>query len=290
MTFLGRDLALPVMLAPVGSIGQYDTDGALAAARAAERAGTVTFVATTAVPPVDEVASQTTGPLVYQLYVRGDDKWVETRIRRAEEAGCIAICLTGDVVVLGRRDRNLRRGFTVAPPDGRERYQESFTWRDVGRIRAMTELPFMVKGIMSADDARLAVEVGANVVCVSNHGGRQLDHLPGTLDVLPEVVDAVAGRAEVLVDGGFVRGSDVLKAIAMGARAVLIGKLMVWGLAAAGEAGLERVLELLHEEMLDTMANLGIREIAELGPNTLRPVAPTAESSWIGFAPPSTSA
>lgn len=283
--FLGRELSLPVMLAPVGSIGQYHPDGALAVARVAERAGTAAFIATMALPPVDEVSPTTQAPLVFQLYIRGDRAWVQERVRRAEAAGCIAICLTADVVVRGRRERNLNNRFTAMPPNEAESFQEAFTWRDFDWLRTITKLPLMLKGVMCEEDAELAVEHGADVVYVSNHGGRQIDHLPGTLDVLPEVVAGVAGRADVLVDGGFVRGTDVLKAISLGARAVLIGKLMIWGLAAAGEAGADLVLDMLREEILTSMANLGVRDIHELGPDLVRPVLPAPSSDWIGFAP-----
>lgn len=294
-TFLGHRLALPVMLAPVGSIVYFHPDGALACARAAEQAGTATFVGTLSAPSLEEVRAGAKGLLVFQLYVRGDRTWMEQLVRRAERADYSAICLTVDSAVYGRRERDLQNRFfprerlgrpnlvglpespgTLAP----EAYQAALTWEDVAWLRETTRLPLILKGILSPDDARLAVEHGVDVVYVSNHGGRQLDHAPSTIEVLSEIVQAVRGEAEVIVDSGFLRGTDVLKALALGARAVLIGKLMTWALAAGGEAALVRALELLKVEMTTTMANIGVRSVQELGPHCLRPSAPPAPSPW----------
>jgi isopentenyl diphosphate isomerase/L-lactate dehydrogenase-like FMN-dependent dehydrogenase len=216
-TFLRRPLALPVMLAPIGSIARFDAAGAVAPARAAERAGTASFVSGVSFPALDEVRAASGCPLVFQLYVRGDRDWLARLVRRTENAGYDALCLTLDNAVNGRRERDLHRRFF--PRDNRARpnieivlddagavdpdaYQAALTWDDVDWLVETSALPLILKGILTPEDAALAVEHGAAVVHVSNHGGRQLDHAPATIEVLPEIVDAVAGRAEVIVDGG----------------------------------------------------------------------------------------
>jgi glycolate oxidase len=294
-TFLGMPLKLPVMLAPVGSVGHFAREGALTCARAADRAGSVTFVGLWSNPTMEEVRANTTGPLVLQLYVRGDRSWMEILVRRAEAAGYAAICLTADSATYGRRERDLHNRYfpredlgypnlagmeSDTGPSGREKFQAGLTWDDFSWLRATTKLPLILKGVLSPEDAEIAVERGANAIHVSNHGGRQLDHLPSTIEVLPEIVAAVRGRAEVVVDSGFVRGTDVLKALAIGARAVLIGKLMLWALAAGGEDALVRTLELLGTEMKTAMANVGARTLAQLTPDLVRPARRPADAPW----------
>jgi glycolate oxidase len=285
-TFLGTELALPVMFAPVGSLARYHSDGVRAVARVGEKAGTLTFVSSSAVPSLEEVREQVSGPLVYQMYVRGDREWITDRVRRAEAARCKALCVTADFVVQGRRDRNRENnGFkAIVHRSDDLLHQETFTWDEFAWLRSITDLPLILKGVTSAPDAVSAVEAGANVIHVSNHGGRQLDHLPGAIEVLAEIVDAVGGRADVIVDSGFVRGSDVVKALALGAKAVLIGKLMVWGLAAGAEEGLHRVVELLQEEISDCMSLLGVKSLDQLDRSYVRPVSMPARSDWVGFA------
>lgn len=292
-TFLDVPLALPVMLGPVGSISLFDPDGALACARAAERAGTATFVGSVASPSLEDVAAGTGSPLFFQLYVTGDRAQTEDLVRRAVAAGYRGICLTVDSAAYGRRERDIVNGFrpldrakpNIAPAAGAPvevdaataartsaAYRAGVTWDDVDWLREICPVPLMLKGIACAEDAVLAVEHGVDVVYVSNHGGRQLDHGAATIDVLPEVVAAVAGRARVLVDSGFTRGTDVLKALALGADAVVIGKLMTWGLAAGGVDGLARVLELLRVEMDTAMANIGVTTVQELTGHHVRAV------------------
>ena len=290
-TFLGLPLALPIMLAPVGTtVSSCDPTGALACARAAHQAGTVCFVGMLSSPTIEEVRAATDGPLVFQLYIRGDRDWIAAAVRRAESARCAALCVTVDASAYGRHERDLHNRFgpmaagahsnVPGMPSGttaaalRERYQASLTWDDIAWLCGHTHLPVILKGIMTPEDAELAVQHGVAAIYVSNHGGRQLDHAPATIEVLPEIVQAVQGRAEVIVDSGFVRGSDVVKALAMGARAVLIGKLMLWGLAAGGTDGVVRALEILKEEIDTTMANIGVRNIAQIGPQYLRPSRP----------------
>jgi isopentenyl diphosphate isomerase/L-lactate dehydrogenase-like FMN-dependent dehydrogenase len=276
-TVLGLPLAIPIMIAPMGSTHQVHPDGDLALARAAGRLGTIQWLTTVSVYTPEEVAAAATGPLIYQLYFRGDNAWGEALIRRVEAAGFQALCLTVDVPAYGRRERDIearhdrhagpRRGVDV--PAGYAR-QASLTWHDVDWLRRTTTLPLVVKGIETAEDARLAVEHGVAVVYVSNHGGRQLDYAPAPIDVVAEVVDAVAGRAEVVVDGGFTRGTDVLKALALGARAVCVGKAAGWGLGAAGEEGVVRVLELLALELRIAMANTGVARLADISRELVR--------------------
>lgn len=296
-TFLGHDLSLPVMLAPVGGVGHYTPDGALACARVAQRVGTATFVSTMSTPALEDVRAGAEGPLVFQVYVRGDRQWLEGFVRRIERSGYDAICLTVDSAAYGRRERDLQNRYLARQSHGRpnladlpagdrarDDYQAALTWEDLAWLRDATRLPLILKGVMSPEDARLAVEHGVDVVYVSNHGGRQLDHAPATMDMLPDVVEAVQGRAEVVVDGGFMRGTDVLKALALGARAALIGRLMVWGLAAGGEPGLECALGLLKTQISTSMANIGVRTVAELAAHCLRPSYPPEPAPWLGEA------
>jgi glycolate oxidase len=294
-TFLGHRLSLPVMFAPVGSIARFHPDGALACARVADSAGTASFVGTLASPSLEQVRAGSSCPLFFQLYVYGDRQWTERLVRRVEGAGYSAICLTVDFAAYGRRERDLYNRFfpreSIERPNlgaayearglvGRDEYNAGFTWEDLAWLREITDLPLMLKGILSAEDAELAVEQGVDAVYVSNHGGRQLDHAPAAIEVLPEIAEAIGGRAEVVADSGFMRGTDVVKALAMGASAVAIGKLMVWGLAAAGEEGLSWTLELLKTEIATTMANVGASCVDDLDLRSLRPSLPPASAPW----------
>jgi glycolate oxidase len=296
-TFLGHNLSMPVLFAPVGGVGHFHPDGALAVARVSERVGTMSFVSTMSTPALEEVRSGADAPAAFQVYVRGDRSWVERLVRRAESAGFDAICLTVDSAAYGRRERDLENRYAPHDSHGRpnlegpssesdrEDWQAAFTWDDLAWLRDTTKLPLVLKGVLSGEDAALAVEHGVNVIHVSNHGGRQLDHAPATIEVLPEIVAAVGGRADVIVDSGFMRGSDVLKALALGAKAVLIGKLMAWSLAAGGEAGLERTMDLLRTEMLNIMANIGARSVSDVGPSSVRPTTPPYAAPWPVGAP-----
>jgi isopentenyl diphosphate isomerase/L-lactate dehydrogenase-like FMN-dependent dehydrogenase len=294
-SLLGHPLALPVVLAPIGSITTFHPDGALACARVAADAGSGAFVGTLAHPALEAVRAGSTAPLFFQLYVYGDRGWLQQLLRRVESAGYQAICVTVDVSAYGRRERDLHNRFfprqSVERPNlgastdvpelvHRDVYNAALTWDDVAWLRNATRLPVMVKGIMTGEDAAIAADHGVDVVYVSNHGGRQLDHALASIDVLPEVVAAVDGRAEVILDSGIMRGTDVVKALALGARAVAIGKLMAWGLAAGGEAGLLRTLDLLRTEIVTTLTNLGVRSLGELGPHLLQRVSPGAASVW----------
>ncbi len=279
-TLLGQKLSIPVFLAPVGGfMGMADPQGAMTAARAAVACGTTAFISTAAKPGIEQTAAAVREPLIFQLYVRSDRAWIEDILDRAKAAGYRALCVTVDRNYYGRRERDLISRAAVREGFGDPKYQASLNWDDLIWMKARMQLPLIVKGIATAEDARLAVEHGAEVVYVSNHGGRQLDHAQGSIEVLPEVVAAVDGRAEVLMDGAILRGTDVIKAIALGARAVGVGKLLGWALAAAGEAGIVRMLELLEIEIRTTMGLMGITSLAQLNPSWVRPAQPVVSAS-----------
>ena len=254
-----------MLLAPIGTIGLFDAGGAATCARAAARAGTAAFISILSTPSLEEVAA-TGAPLIYQHYTRGSRAWTLDLFRRAEGAGYRAICVTVDSPVDGLRERELRhrfdRGKAQAQPnlgDGaRRELQAELTWSEIAWLAEQTELPLVLKGVTHPEDAVLALEAGVAALVVSNHGGRQLDAQLGAVEVLPDVVEAVGGRVEVLVDGGFERGGDVVKALALGARAVLIGRAMCLSLAAGGEDTLVETLERLRVEVKRTLALLGV--------------------------------
>jgi isopentenyl diphosphate isomerase/L-lactate dehydrogenase-like FMN-dependent dehydrogenase len=264
-TFLGLELSLPVMLAPIGTVGLFDAGGAATCARAAARAGTACFVSVLSTPSLEEVAAAG-GPLIYQHYTRGDRTWSRDLLARAEAAGYRAVCLTVDSPVDGLRERELRhrfdRGRAQPQPNlvgARRELQATLTWTEVAWLCEQSALPVVLKGVTHPEDAVLAVEAGAAGLIVSNHGGRQLDPQLGAIEVLSEVVDAVGGRVEVAVDGGFERGGDVVKALALGARAVLIGRALCLALAAGGEDALVETVERMREEVTRTLALVGVR-------------------------------
>jgi glycolate oxidase len=274
-TFLGHKLKTPVMLAPIGSLQSITSAGGVAVARAAAEFGTINFVSSVTQPSLEEIASSSHNPKVFQLYVQGDMKWVENLLTRVKQAGYSALCLTVDTAHYGHRERQMMDRWL--PPSRRGvgyEYRAGLTWETLDAIKEMAGLPFILKGVAVAEDAAIAVKHGVSAIYVSNHGGRQLDHGRATIDMLPEIVDAVRGRAEIVLDGGIVRGSDVLKAVALGARAVGIGKLQGWGLAASGQAGLVRVLEILESEIITTMGLLGITRLDQLNSTHLRKVQP----------------
>jgi glycolate oxidase len=270
-TFLGHRLRIPVMLAPIGSLQLMTPEGAVAVARAAHEFGTLNFVSSVTQPSLEETAAATPHPKIFQLYVQGDIKWVETLLTRVKNAGYQALCLTVDTAYYGRRERQMMDRWL--PPSRRlsgYEHRSAITWETMAAIKEFAGLPFILKGVATAEDAALAVEHGVSAVYVSNHGGRQLDHNRGTLEMLAEIVEAVAG--------GIVRGSDVLKAFALGAQAVAIGKLQGWALGAGGQQGLVRVLEILESEIITSMALLGVTRIDQLKPEYLCKSQPTALS------------
>lgn len=276
--FLGHRLRIPVMLAPIGSLQSITAEGGVAVAKAAAEFGTVNFVSSVTQPSLEEIAAGSQNPKIFQLYVQGDMQWVENLLARAKKAGYTALCLTVDTAYYSRRERQMMDRWL--PPSRRAtgyEHRAALTWETMDAIKEMAGLPFILKGVATAEDAAIAVEHGVQAVYVSNHGGRQLDHGRGTIEVLPEIVAAVSGKAEIVLDGGILRGSDVLKAVALGAKAVAIGKLQGWGLAAAGQAGLVRVLELLESEISIAMGLLGVRNLAELTPRHVCKAEPVTE-------------
>lgn len=284
-TFLGQTLATPVFLAPVGGfLGMAHPEGAVPVARAAVARGTTAFISTAAKPSIEAAQQAVDEPLIFQLYVRDGRKWIEDILDRAKAAGYRALCVTVDRAWYGRRERDLISRAAVREGFGDPRYQAGITWNDLVWMKERMKAPLIVKGIATAEDGRLAVEYGADVVYISNHGGRQLDHGQGSIEVLPEVVNAVSGRAEILVDGGILRGTDVIKAVALGARAVGVGKLLGWALAAGGQAGIERMLELLELEIRTAMGLMGVASLSELNPSWVRP-APVVSTGTTGAYP-----
>jgi len=288
-TFLGQNLAIPVMLAPIGSLQSITPGGGATVAKAAAEFGTINFVSSVTQPSLEEIAAASAKSKIFQLYVQGDLKWVENLLARVTCAGYSALCLTVDTAHYGRRERQMMDRWL--PPSRRGvgyEYRAGLTWDTLDAIKEMAGLPFILKGVATAEDAVLAVEHGVSAIYVSNHGGRQLDHGRATIDMLPEIANAVGGRAEIVLDGGIVRGSDVLKAIALGARAVAIGKLQGWGLAAAGQAGLVRVLEILRDEIVTTMGLLGTAKLDQVDLNHLgkvEAIPPAHEMSAFAHMP-----
>ncbi|MEK7770522.1 MAG: alpha-hydroxy acid oxidase [candidate division NC10 bacterium] len=277
-TLFGRPVRIPVMVAPIGSIETFTPGGGATAAKAAAEFGIPLMLSSVCNPGLEAVASAADGFRVFQLYVRGDDGWVDDHVRRAVGHGYTAFCLTVDTAVYSRRERDLARRF-VKPWRVRATgfdYQAGLTWDHVKRFKDTHAIPLILKGIATAEDAALACDLGVDGIYVSNHGGRQLDHGRGTTDALPEVVAAVGGRATIIVDGGFLRGTDIVKAVALGAAAVGIGRLACFGLAAAGQAGLVRVLELLEEEIRICLGLLGVERLAQLDRSHLHPATPVA--------------
>ncbi|MBM4435119.1 MAG: alpha-hydroxy-acid oxidizing protein [Chloroflexi bacterium] len=274
-TVLGTKVSMPVLIAPYALQCLLDPEGEVATARAAGAAGTVMALSMGSTRTIEDVGAAATGPLWFQPYLFDDLGIVRDAVARAEAARYASICLTCDSPALGYREAQTRWphqlpegvGWANMPLEGgRPRWLSgaSWTWETLDAVRRTTKLPIVLKGILTAEDAALAVEHGAAAIVVSNHGGRQLDGSIASLDALPEIVDAVGGRMEVLLDGGIRRGTDVLTALALGARAVLIGRAAAWGLAVAGQAGVERVLELLRDELSTSMAIVGARSLADV--------------------------
>ncbi|HEY3302736.1 MAG TPA: alpha-hydroxy acid oxidase [Candidatus Binatia bacterium] len=288
-SFLGHKLRIPVMLAPIGSLQTLTPEGGVAVAKAAAEFGTIQLVSSVTQPSLEEIAAASASPKIFQLYVAGDLKWVESLLARVKKSGYKALCLTVDTAHYGRRERQMMDRWL--PPSRRQsgyEYRAVLTWEIMDAIKEMAGLPFILKGVATAEDAALAVKHGVNAVYVSNHGGRQLDHGRAAIEMLPEIVAAVGGKAEIVLDGGITRGSDVVKAIALGAKAVGIGKLQGWGLGAAGQAGLVRVLELLESEITVTMGLLGVTRVDQLKPEYVcktQPLGPTHEMSAFPHIP-----
>jgi 4-hydroxymandelate oxidase len=293
LDLFGQSYATPIFLAPIAHQKLFHPDGELATAVAASAVSACMVVSTQATVTLEDIARQATAPLWFQLYVQPDRGFTRALAQRAESAGYRALVVTVDAPVSGMRNREQRTGFALPPgveavnlrdmppPTSRTGMTDALllgssllacapTWRDLEWLRTTTRLPLLIKGIMTAEDACQAIESGVNAIVVSNHGGRTLDTQPATIEVLPEIVEAVGGRIPVLFDGGIRRGSDVFKALALGARAVLVGRPYVYGLAAAGAVGVSHVMQMLRAELEVTMALTGCTELNAIVPSSIR--------------------
>ena len=319
VTVLGRRNPLPLILAPTGFSRIADSQGELAVARAAARAGITYSLSTLGTRSIEEVDAVSSGPKWFQVYVWKDRGLVAELVRRAAAAGYEALLLTVDVAVLGRRERDVRLGFTLPPQLGldtfidgirkpgwtwdfltsepivfssamsrdarggaggvdamglaqyvNEQFDPKLAWDDVHWLRSIWDGPIVIKGIQTVEDAVLAADAGAEGIVISNHGGRQLDDAPPTLELLQPVADAVGDRLDVLIDGGVRRGSDIAKAVALGAKACLAGRAYFYGLGAGGERGVDLVLKWFDDGFRRTMALLGARTVSEITPDMVR--------------------
>jgi 4-hydroxymandelate oxidase len=290
----GQTFDFPIILAPVAFQKLFHQDGELATAVGASAVQAGMVVSTQASVALEDIARHSTGPRWFQLYIQPDRGFTRDLVRRAEAAGYGALVVTVDAPVSGLRNREQRAGFALPPgvdavnlrgmraatsqpgaPNGAlllggPLLASAPTWQDLDWLRSLTSLPVLIKGVMTADDAAQAVAAGIGGIIVSNHGGRTLDTQPATIDALPEIADAVAGRVPVLLDGGIRRGTDVFKALALGAAAVLIGRPYIYGLAAAGAAGVSHVVQILRAELEVAMALTGCRDLAAIGPGAIR--------------------
>ena len=288
-TFMGQRLRIPAILAPIGSLQTFHADAAVAATRAATEFGIMHAVSSVTEPALEVTAAATATPKIFQLYVQGDAQWITDILGRVKHAGYAALALTVDVAHDSRRERPMLTRYSRpgATTRGNRAYRSALTWDTMDMIKETGGLPFMLKGVQTAEDAALAVQHGVDVIWVSNHGGRQIDHGLGSMDTLPEIVQAVDGRARIIVDGGVQRGSDILKAIALGADAVALGRMQGWGLAAAGAEGVVRMLEILEDELISTMALMGLTSIDQVSSKYVchaEPVTPPHEmSSWVNM-------
>jgi 4-hydroxymandelate oxidase len=292
VNLFGSELQSPILLAPVAYHRLYHAEGEIGTARGASAAGAALVISTFTTTSIDEIARNTQQPIWFQLYVQRDRAFTKDMVQRAVASGCKAVCVTVDTPVLGNRYgqlsfglpkgmecvhlRGLGKGGT-SPEFKLEKgsifdplFDPSFNWNDLEWLRSVAGVPVLLKGVLSAEDGRLAVSCGADGVIVSNHGGRNLDTVPATIEALPRVVDAVAGRIPVMLDSGIRRGTDVLMALALGAKAVFIGRPYVYGLAAGGARGVERVIWILRDELERAMALTGRRSIAEIDATVLR--------------------
>jgi isopentenyl diphosphate isomerase/L-lactate dehydrogenase-like FMN-dependent dehydrogenase len=255
-TVLGTPVSMPILIAPTAFHCLAHSEGECATVRAAGRAGTVMVASTSATRSLEDIAREASSPLWFQLYIHNRES-AEELIHRAAAVGCRALVITVDSPRWGRKERAIRSGFRLPPHMHKANFTDkqpvevdtSLTWGALAWLRSLTSLPIVLKGILTAEDAALAVQHGVDGIVVSNHGGRQLDSVPASIEALPEVVEAVDGHCEVYLDGGIRRGTDILKALALGARAVLVGRPILWGLAVNGTEGVHQVLELLRTEL-----------------------------------------
>ncbi len=286
---LGQDIAMPILVAPTAFHRMAHPEGEVATVRAAGEAKTIMIFSTLSNSSFEEVMPEATGPVWFQLYVYKDREATLSLVQRAESQGCKAIAVTVDAQVWGRRERDIKNRFRLPKglsiknlmPTGQEQmpkekgesglaayvawqFDPTLSWKDIDWLCARSKIPVLLKGVLHPGDARLAIDHGAAGVIVSNHGARQLDTVPATIDALPAIVEAVDGKIEVLIDGGIRRGTDVFKAIALGAKAVAVGRPIIWGLAVDGQAGAKRILDLLRKDFELTMKLCGCTSIQEI--------------------------
>ncbi|MBV9214790.1 MAG: alpha-hydroxy-acid oxidizing protein [Acidobacteria bacterium] len=265
----GQTLAFPIILAPVGLQRLYHPDGEIAAVKGAAQANATYLISSYSTTPLEDIASATDGQKWMQIYLQPDREFTRDVVQRAEAGGVKAFCVTVDLPVIGVRNRMDRARFAVPPEMSCPHMMENFTgspitWADVEWLRSITKLPVILKGILNPDDAELAVKNGLDGIIVSNHGARDLDTTPATIEALPRVAERVDDRITVLMDGGIRRGTDVLKALALGAKAVLIGRPFCFGLAAGGADGVAKVTDILRCEFEKAMALTGRTSIASI--------------------------
>ena len=295
VTVFGQKIPSPIAVAPMAFQKMAHPDGEIAAVRGTGAAGALFVASTMSTVTLEEIAAAAVGPIWFQLYVFKDRELTHSLVQRAEAAGYTALQVTGDVPVMGLRESDMRNrfhvppefsiknvehaGFGTLPPGDAEmghalytrcRFDADLSWKDIEWLCGLTKLPVLVKGILRGDDAVRAVECGCKGVVVSNHGGRQLDTAVSTISALPDVVEALAGRGEVVIDSGVRRGTDVLKCLALGAKIAQVGRPVIWGLALDGEAGARRVVATLRDEFDNAMALCGCRNIAAIGSDLLQ--------------------
>jgi 4-hydroxymandelate oxidase len=276
-TVLGTSVSMPIMIAPTAFHCLAHPEGECATAQGAGKAGVLMVASTSSTCSLEAIAGAATAPLWFQLYV-ADVKGTEELVRRAAAAGYRALVLTVDAARWGHKERSIRSGFHLPahlrkanfPHESAAQATFALTWESLTWLRSLTSLPIILKGILTAEDAALAVEHGVDGIVVSNHGGRQLDTVPASIDVLPEIVEAVHSRCEIYLDGGIRRGTDILKALALGARAVLVGRPVLWGLAVNGAEGVCGLLEMLRQELELAMTLAGCPTLAALDPSFVR--------------------
>ena len=270
----GEELPFPILLAPTGGQGFIYPEGDLAAARGAAAANSIYVISSSASMKVEDIAKSTKGPVWFQLYVQKDRAFTRDLVQRAEDSGCRALCVTVDSPTFGARNREDRAKKELPERElpnlkGKDYLDPTLTWKDIDWLRSFARRPVLLKGVLNPDDAAIAVKAGASGIIVSNHGARNLDTVPATIDALPLVVEKVAGRVPVLVDGGIRRGTDIIKAFALGASAVQIGRPYLWGLGISGAQGVTRVVEILRKELEIAMALTGRPTIASIDRSVL---------------------
>jgi 4-hydroxymandelate oxidase len=269
VSIFGQDLPFPILLAPTGGQKFIHPEGELAAARGAAAASATYVISSSASMRVEDIARTATGPVWFQLYVQRDRGFTKDLVQRAEDSGCRALCVTVDSPTFGARNREDRAKGELPERElpnlkGKDYLDPTLTWKDIDWLRSFARKPVLLKGVLNPDDAATAVTAGVAGIIVSNHGARNLDTVPATIDALPLVVEKVAGRVPVLVDGGIRRGTDIVKAIALGATAVQIGRPYLWGLGVAGADGVARVVQILRKEFEMAMALMGRPTLASI--------------------------